>query len=340
MATHTEIYKEVNKLVSPVYLVGGSVRDLLLGTVPKDYDFCCKHIPDEIEASITSSVNEHGDNRKSYNIGKRFGTLGVKVLGEMVEITTFRAEKYNKKSRKPEVEFVQDISADLSRRDFTMNAIAMRDGRIIDPFGGRLDILSRVIKAVGKAQSRIKEDPLRMLRCARFASQLDFEVDSYLMAQITKLSYKILHISKERWCQELDKLLMTENPSVGLDILMDSRLLNFMIPELCMQKDYDQNNEWHQHDLWTHTKLTVEATPKDIDMRWAALLHDIAKPFVRFTKKAQAHYYYHDYLGGDMVLRLAKHLRWSNKRTEAVSILVAEHLSQHSVLREYDRAAH
>jgi len=337
---YEEIYKEVKSILSPVYLVGGSVRDILLDREPKDYDFCCPHTPNEIESLIRQSKNEHGDNRKAYDIGKRFGTLGCKVFGHDVEITTFRTETYSHNNRKPEVEFVQDITADLSRRDFTMNAIAYRDGRFIDPHHGRIDIMTGNIKAVGEPKKRIKEDSLRMLRCARFGSQLGFEVDQYLYGYIKKCAYKILHISKERWMQELDKILMSNNPIAGLDILMDTGLFKFILPELSIQDGYDQNNEHHQYDLWTHTKLTVDATPLDINMRWAALLHDIAKPFVAFEKKGYSHFYYHDYLGGDMVERIARHFKWSNKRREAVKTLVTEHLSVHSELREYDRMAH
>jgi len=334
------IYREVKKILSPVYLVGGSVRDIILGREPKDYDFCCPHNPDEIEDLIKKSLNEHCDHRKSYNVGKKFGTLGCKVLGHDVEITTFRKEKYSHNNRKPEVEFVKDITADLSRRDFTINAIAYRDGRFIDPHCGRMDIISNKIKAVGEPKQRIKEDPLRMLRCARFASQLGFEVDQYLFGNISKCAYKILHISKERWMQELDKILLSDNPIPGLDILMDTGLLKFIIPELSLQKDYDQNNSHHKHDLWTHTKLTVDATPPDINMRWAALLHDIAKPFTAFTKRRSTHYYYHDYLGGDIVERIGRHLKWSNDRRMVVKDLVLNHLSVHSELRQYDISAH
>jgi len=337
---YKKIYNEVKKILSPVYLVGGSVRDVILNREPKDYDFCCPHTPDEIEGLIRQSKNKHGDNRKAYNVGKRYGTLGCKVSGHDVEITTFRTEIYTPQNRKPEVEFVQDITADLSRRDFTMNAIAYRDGRFIDPHGGKIDIMTGNIKAVGEPKKRIKEDPLRMLRCARFTSQLGFEVDQYLYGYIKKCAYKILHISKERWVQEIDKILMSDNPIAGLDILMDSGLFRFILPELSIQKDYDQNNDHHQHDLWTHTKLTVDATPREINIRWAALLHDIAKPFTAFTKRRSTHYYYHDYLGGDMVERIARHLKWPNERRTAVKKLVLEHLSVNSELREYDRSAH
>lgn len=341
MREYEVIYNEVKKILKPVYLVGGSIRDILLGFwEPKDYDFCCPHEPDEIEEKIKKSINENGDHRRAYLTGKRFGTIGCKILGHKIEITTFRTEKYSKGNRKPQVEFVKDITADLGRRDFTINAIAYRDGKLIDPYGGKMDIMAKIIKAVGKPQERIKEDPLRMLRCARLMSELNFEVDQYLKAQIKKKAYKILHISKERWVQELDRILVSENVIKGLDFLMNTMLINFMIPELALQKDFDQNSEWHNYDLWTHTKMTVEITPSDIEIRLAALLHDIAKPFVIVEKKGKSHYYYHDYLGGEMIEKISRYLKWSNERRLKVKELVTNHLNPMCELNKYDKAAH
>ena len=324
------IYDEVKKIIDPLYLVGGSIRDVLLGIEPKDYDFCTPYLPEEIEQKIRDVK------RRPYLTGKRFGTLGVKIDGQLIEITTFRTEVYEKNNRKPKVEFVKDISIDLSRRDFGINAIAWRDGKLIDPFGGRLDILERKIRAVGNASHRIKEDPLRMLRCARFISQFGFEVDHYLECTIKKYSYKILHISKERWMQELDKLLLGKEPLIALDFLMETKLLNYMIPELSLQDGYDQNSPYHKYNLWKHTLKVVDATPKDINLRWAALLHDIAKPFVRTDKKDRSNYIRHDFLGGEIIEKTARYLKWSNERREKVKELVVNHLAIGNVLRKYD----
>ena len=168
------IYDKVKEIIDPVYLVGGCVRDSWLGKVPKDYDFTTPFTPEEIEKKIKKA------GRKTYLTGKKFGTLGVKIDGQVVEITTFRQEKYRSGSRKPNVVFVKDITADLSRRDFTINAMARRNNKLIDPFNGKDDLDNKIIKCVGKPNERFKEDPLRMLRAGRFASQLNFTIDEEL----------------------------------------------------------------------------------------------------------------------------------------------------------------
>ncbi len=324
------IYEEVKKIINPVYLVGGAVRDELLEKNPKDFDFTTPLTPDEIESAIRKA------GRKPYLIGKKFGTIGVKINGEMVEITTFRNEKYKSGNRKPEVTFVKDITADLSRRDFTINAIAKRGTRYIDPFKGMQDIKDKVIKCVGKPNSRFKEDPLRMLRVARFASQLEFKIDNSIYHVVSSMNYKILEVSKERWVMELDKLLMSSHPEIGLEFLARTRLLNFMIPELSLQVGYNQNNPHHDLELWEHTKKVVFHSPKEINLRWAGLLHDIAKPFVRTDREDRSNYIKHDMVAGEFVTRLAFYLKWSNDRREMVKNLVLHHLEEDSPLKEAD----
>lgn len=315
-----EMHQQIKQIINPVYVVGGSVRDELLGLEPKDWDFTTSLSPDEIEQAIRSIK------RKPYLIGKRFGTIGIKIDGKMIEITTFRTENYVKGCRKPQVEFVRNITEDLSRRDFTINAIAKRDNRYIDPFEGRKDITEKIIKCVGLPKHRFKEDPLRMLRAARFASQLEFSVDNFLEETASKMSHKILEISRERWVMEIDKLLMTDKPSIGLDFMARTRLLNFMIPELSLQVNYEQNNPHHDFTLWEHTKKTVDNSEKNIEVRWACLLHDIAKPFVRTEKPNRSNYIKHDYLGKEIVIKLASYLKWSNNRRDIVSALIETHL--------------
>jgi len=324
------IIKEVEQIVSPIYLVGGSVRDKLMGREPHDFDFSTPLSPEEIEKAIRKA------GKKPYLVGKRFGTIGMKIDGQMVEITTFRAEQYKEGSRKPEVSFVRDITADLSRRDFTINAMAMRGDKLIDPFEGQQDLNKDIIRAVGQPSHRFKEDPLRMLRACRFASQLGFTIEEKTFESIKQLNYKILEVSRERWMIELDKLLMTDNPRVGLVALMESRLMNFMIPELALQYKYEQNNPHHEYDLWEHTLNVVDNTSKDINLRWAGLLHDCAKPYVRTNREDRSNYIKHDLLGKEIVIRLAKYLKWSNERTEIISDLVLNHVKDESPLKEAD----
>lgn len=328
-----EVYEKVKTIISPVYMVGGSVRDCLLGVEPKDYDFSTPHEPETIERKIREAE------RKPFLTGKRFGTIGVKIGGHLVEITTFRAETYQRGSRKPDVQFVDDIVADLSRRDFTINAIAMRDGRMIDPFSGVRDIEEKRIRCVGPATTRFKEDPLRMLRATRFTAQLGFVIDDAVLKAVKKMNYRILEVSRERWMGELDRLLLAPFVEKGLRCLMDTGLLKYIIPELALQRDYDQRSRYHSHDLWEHTiRVTSQVSP-DRDLRWAALLHDMAKPFVRCDREDRSTYAKHDLLGYEMVIRLGRYLKWSNRRVKAVSELVRDHLNDESPLRGSDNNA-
>ncbi|MBN2283830.1 MAG: HDIG domain-containing protein [Deltaproteobacteria bacterium] len=335
MTLRNDIAPLVETIIEPVYLVGGSVRDHLMGLEPKDYDFATPHAPEMIEASIRRS------GRKPFLTGKRFGTIGVKIAGTLVEITSFRTETYRRGSRKPDVEFVDDLSADLSRRDFTINAMALRQNRLIDPHDGRSDIEHRLIRSVGTATSRFKEDPLRMLRAARLAAQLGFTIEPETLKSMARNSYRILEVSRERWVAEMDRLLLSPAVFSGLDYLMETRLISYMIPELSIQKGYDQNSRYHGKTLWEHTLAMVSLTEPEIEMRWAALLHDMAKPFVRVDKEDRSTYAKHDILGAEMVIRLGRYLRWSNNRIERVSGLVRDHLKESTPLRDADdRAKH
>ncbi len=333
------MYEEVAKIIQPLYLVGGATRDELLGREPKDFDFCTPLLPDDIEARVIDA------GRSPKLIGKKFGTIAFKIKGpsgvyEFVEVTTFRSEVYTPGGRKPQVEFVNDITADLSRRDYTFNAIAKRDGRFIDPFGGRLDIMERIIRCVGRPKDRFSEDPLRMLRAARFAAQLGFEVEQLTEATTKKLAYKILHVSKERWVMEMDKLLMTERPSVGLDFLARTRLLNYMIPELATQVGYDQDSPYHELTLWEHTLSTVDLTEPNLEWRWAALLHDVGKPYVAtLNNKGYHNYIHHDLVGAEIANKIGSYLKWSNDRRETVSKMIFEHLQDSSPIRKADNGS-
>lgn len=323
----------IDEIISPVYLVGGSVRDKLLGREPHDHDFATPLLPDEIE----TKVKEAG--KRAFITGKRFGTIGFKHEGDFIEVTTFRSERYGK-TRKPEVEFVTSINEDLARRDFTINAIALRGTKYIDPFNGKDDIEHRVIKAVGNPSERFNEDPLRLLRAARFAAQLDFTIEPVTYKSMTKNAHKVMSVSRERWMQELDKLLLADGVTWGLRVLAETDLLKFILPELRIQIGYDQNSDYHELDLWEHTLATVSKVPKDINLRWAALLHDVGKPFVRTDNvRGTSNYVFHDTIGAELVHGIGKRLKWSNERTAAVRELIANHLSDESPLREADNSS-
>lgn len=228
-----------------VYLVGGSVRDLVMGGSPKDYDFCTSMLPEDIEKKVKAA------GRRVYGVGKKFGTIGFKVPiviaslpsedgkhkflyeYEYVEVTTFRSEAYTSKSRKPEVKFVPSLDEDLARRDFTMNAMVLRpDGTIYDPYGGKLDIHAKLIKTVGMPKNRIQEDPLRMLRAARFAARYGFQIDSNFIGKAKQLADRIFDVSVERWVVELDKLITSKDAYIGLNALHQMELAQRILPEL------------------------------------------------------------------------------------------------------------
>lgn len=317
-----------------IYLVGGAVRDLLMNIEPKDFDFVTPLSPDQIEQCIRNA------GRKPYLIGKRFGTIGFTVSGEKVEITTYRTEKYLPDNRKPEVTFCNTLKDDLSRRDFTINAITMDlNGNVYDPYNGREDGDNKIIRCVGNPIKRFREDPLRLLRAIRFSTQLNFKIEENTYNAIIEKNYKILNISKERWMEELNKILLSDNVTNGLELLMNTSLLNYIIPELSLQYNFNQESPYHVFPLWNHTLGVVANTPKDLYMRWAALLHDVAKPFLKKynAKKGYYNYIKHDLLGAEIVEKTAKYLKWSNDMTSTVKSLVLNHMQDDCPLRKADR---
>ncbi|MGE3278717.1 MAG: CCA tRNA nucleotidyltransferase [Candidatus Altimarinota bacterium] len=353
-----------------LYLVGGSVRDRLLNIPHADLDFATPASPDEIEAAIRST------GRKAFITGKRFGTVAFNyrpspkeptslaslTSPSLIEITTFRTETYGK-SRKPDVEFVHDITQDLARRDFTVNAMAVGDeGKLIDPFSGYADLKAEKIRFVGNPSVRINEDPLRMLRACRLSAQFQFVPTTETKAKIKENAVKILNISKERWTQELDKILVSTHPHRGIDALAQTELLRFILPEIWIQYHYDQNSPYHRLSLFEHTKMTVQKVEREAVIRWAALLHDVGKPFARVDKTIQkkifsiegmrqsirriwkrdhqSNYPHHAEIGAELVEKIGKYLKWSNERTKSVKDLVLHHLDDdHSPIGEADSSA-
>lgn len=321
-----QLQAEIDKVFegNPVNLVGGSVRDLILGREPKDWDYCTPLSPDEIEAFIRKAK------RKPYLIGKRFGTIGFKVPvsyynGEIeedgkkyhenvveyiyIEVTTYRSEVYTAKSRKPEVEFITDLDQDLSRRDFTINAMVLRsDGDTYDPHGGRLDILKKQIKTVGLPKDRIQEDPLRMLRAARFASQLDFDVDPNMIGKMRQKGYTIGIVSKERWVAELDKMLEGKNPVRGISVLMDSELMKYILPEVYMS--------FEDEEALQAVVKAFEENEMDLNAKWATLLYFIGYPFAMKVKKDKVTFPNHEHIKKELIEGICARLKFSNERRD------------------------
>jgi tRNA nucleotidyltransferase/poly(A) polymerase len=316
-----DVYREVAAIVGPVYLVGGSVRDLLMDRPCDDYDFATPLRPDEVEAAVRAA------GRRPYLTGKRFGTVGFSVSGHKVEVTTFRAESYVGGSRRPDVEYLDDLGDDLGRRDFTVNAMALHGDAIIDPYGGQTDIAARILRAVGDPADRFAEDPLRMLRAARFASQLGFRLDPATEAAIRAGAHHLLRVARERRSSELDKLLTGESVAEGLRLLEATGLLVFLVPELALQPALTVAGRGRTGTLWEQTIEAVAATPADTTQRWAALLRDVAVPYLSAEGTIPSE---DDRpapgradLGGELAERIGLDLRWPVARRDAVRALVA-----------------
>jgi len=306
-----EVYQKVSAIMAPhdVYLVGGCCRDALLGKEPHDWDGCTAASPEDIEVAVRAA------GRRPYLAGARFGTVGFKVQldsGEwiMAELTTFRKEVYEPNNRKPSVEFIDDLREDLSRRDVTIGAIAYKEGVFIDPFGGHLDLIAKKVKPVGDGNTRIKEDGLRMLRAARLAAQLGFEVDANFIGVIRKHAYRISTVSRERWCQELDKLLVASHAEYGIAVLLDTGIMKYILPEVYAMMDHP--------GIAADTLESLRSTVDKADARWAALLMDVGKPYVAQTKRDKTTYPHYEQVSAEIAAGIAWRLKWSRERRENV----------------------
>ena len=342
-----EVVEYVQSLFNkPIYACGGAIRDILLGQTPKDYDFCSELTTDEIKEQLKGK-------HRAYCIGERYGTIGFRCLEQDIEITTFRKNEYATKSRKPEVTFGTDLIEDLQRRDFTINSMALNATtfKLIDPFDGQKDLQNRLIKAVGSPKLRFREDPLRILRCIRFATVLDFEIEELTLKKLKSMTYSLMRISRERWVEEFNKILQSDRVGRGLKMLWEYRIFNFTLPELAIQWNYDQNSKYHDFQLWEHTIKVVEEAQKagePLEILWACLLHDIGKPatrtdkdvpedkWVEYGRKKKSNYIMHERIGAEIALRLCEYLKFSKKMKESIYDLVKNHLKDESPLRVYD----
>lgn len=313
------------------YLVGGAVRDIILGRTPKDYDLATNAVPEQIEALFPKSVTTNA----------KFGTVLVIMedkAGERfdVEVTTFRKDEEYIGGRWPsKVEFTSSIKDDLARRDFTINAIAINlkylfqadasvEEVVIDPFGGQEDITNKLIRAVGKAIDRFGEDGLRAFKACRLASELQFEIESETFEGIKKCLHIAAKISMERIRDELLKLLKySVKPSQGIELMRKSGLLELFLPELIETIGVTQP-EWHTDDVYTHSLKSLDLAEDDIKL--AALLHDIGKARTRSEDETGIHFYSHDVIGANMAKEVLTRLRFSNKVIDRVSSLIRWHM--------------
>jgi poly(A) polymerase len=306
-----------------LYLVGGSVRDELLGRPVTDYDFTTDARPDEIRRLLAAARPEN-----VYAVGEKFGTICATLEGHTVQVTSYRGEQYNPKSRKPEVTFGVSLEDDLARRDFTVNAMArnLRDGPLADPFDGRADLEAGLIRAVRDPAERFAEDPLRMLRAVRFATTLTFEIEPLTMAAIEEQAAELENISRERVAEEMNKILLSAQPARGLRLLVEFNLMRHIIPEALPMVEMRRSGERRHKDVWSHVLQVVDKSPATLELRWAALLHDIAKPETFSYKDGQVHFFGHEVVGARRAHEILTRLHFDRATVERVSALVARHM--------------
>lgn len=339
-----------NSAGKTLYLVGGTVRDTLLGRLASpDIDMTTDATPDLIKQIVTPTHPF-----AVVLVGERFGTIRLHYRTNdddlstetIYEITTYRSEIYNAElstsdSRKPEVTFGTRLEDDLMRRDFTINAMArdLLTGTIIDPFDGQTDLRNRLIRAVGNApEERFAEDPLRMLRAIRFAVQLDFAIEQHTTQAIAGQASSLAKISKERIRDEFNKILASSRPMVGIRLAVDLGLMPFIIPEVMELRGVNQQ-PGHSKDVFEHVMRVVHNTPPRITMRWAGLLHDIAKPRTRSYENGQVHFFGHEDLGAVMARDILKRLHFDRPFIDHVSRIVKLHMRSNAYTPEWTDGA-
>lgn len=312
------------------YVVGGCVRDSLLNREINDWDICTSANP-EVMIKICKQ-----NNLKYVPTGLKHGTITILIDKEGYELTTFRIDGAYSDNRRPDnVEFTSSIREDLSRRDFTINAMAYNEGiGLVDYFGGYEDLKNKIVTCVGNPQDRFNEDGLRMMRAVRFSCQLGFALEQDVFNSILSLSSNIKNISRERIRDEFCKILISNNAVKGICDLMDTHLMDNIVPELYRIVDFDQHNKQHNKDIFMHTLTVVENISPKLDLRLAALLHDIGKPeCFTIDEKGEGHFIGHHKISADITRKILNRLKFDNKTIETVSLLVYEHMSRHGKLK-------
>jgi len=308
------------------YLVGGCVRDMLLNKQPKDFDICTSAYPHEVKLLFEHVILT----------GEKHGTVTVIINHYPIEVTTMRNDGAYKDNRHPEyVDFTDNLFEDLSRRDFTINAIAVDiNNNMYDYYHGQDDLYSGIIKAVGDVNLRFNEDALRMMRCIRFACQLDFKIENQTIEAITNNRYLLLNVAIERIREELNKILISNKPSYGIRMLYKVGLLELILPELYKCIGFDQYNPHHNKNVFDHIMSVLDNIPDDLILRLSALLHDVGKPQT-FTidEQGKGHFYSHHMRGADITEEILQRMKYDNRTIDTVKLLVKEHMSRYDFLR-------
>ncbi len=323
-----------------LYLVGGSVRDAVLGRLTTDLDFTTDARPDEIQHIVRPWADAMWDT------GIDFGTVGVGKAGHRLEITTFRADSYDQVSRNPEVRFGDSLDDDLVRRDFTVNAMAVRitadgPGEFLDPLGGLAAVRARILDTPAAPEVSFGDDPLRMLRAARFVSQLEFGVADRVREAIIAMAPQLSRITVERVAAELDKMLLGADPVAGIELMVQTGMGDVVLPEVGGMRlaidEHHQHKDVYQHSLTVLRQamaLEDAGEPADLVLRWAALLHDIGKPATRrHEADGGVSFHHHEVVGAKMVRKRMRALKYSKQMVDDVSQLVYLHLRFHGYAR-------
>jgi len=322
-------------------MVGGTVRDVLLHRgQSNDADLATDARPDEIKQIVAPTRPN-----AVVLVGERFGTVRLHYDTDIIEITTFRSERYNSESRKPEVCFGTRLEDDLLRRDFTINAMAHHPltGQIIDLFGGRQDLEAHVLRAVGnEPDKRFDEDPLRLLRAVRFAAQLDFTIEPETRRSIIRNAPALQKISRERIRDEMNKLLLSDHPAKGLNLLVELKLMGWIIPEVVELQGVSQQPQPHaarSKDVYSHVLRVVERSSPRLASRWSALLHDIAEPRTRTVEEGKVHFFGHEDIGARMAYDILKRLHFDRDFIESVSRIVRLHMRANAYMSDWTDGA-
>jgi len=319
-----DFYSHFERAGFKAYLVGGAVRDIFLHKKPHDFDVATNATPQDVIKLFRTVIPT----------GFEHGTVTVHFKRLEIEVTTFRTESGYSDGRHPDsVNYAATIEEDLSRRDFTINAIAadLKNGKIVDPFGGRKDIKRKIIRTVGNAHERFMEDGLRPVRCIRFASKLGFSIEKYTFSELSEsdIQKKISSISIERFRDEFEKILSCEKPSSGLKLLMQTGMMEIFIPEFlkcngCVQSD---ERGFHDFDVLTHLFYSSDGAPKDkLNVRLAALFHDIGKPDTKKIIDENITFYNHEKIGAEIAKHILVRLKFPNAVVENVCHLIREHM--------------
>jgi len=303
------------------YVVGGAIRDSLLGRPVHDWDICTEALPEDVIRIFSK-----------YTVvptGLKHGTVSIIIDGWMYEVSTFRADGDYSDNRHPDsVTFIRDIRNDLCRRDFTINAMAYNEKEgLIDPFDGMLDIENKIIRCVGIPDRRFDEDALRMLRAIRLSSQLGFSISGLTQQAIIDRPYLILKISPERVQQEINKILLSDHPEY-IKKIYDYRIMEPIIPELHKCFGVDQKNENHIYNVGEHIIETIKYTPNNLILRLSAMLHDIGKPStMTVDANGVGHFYRHEDVSCDMAREILQRLKYDNYTIDEVCLLVKTHMN-------------